>query len=333
MKSRAFRVDSTGLPTPLDHGFRDRAKGIAVPANRSRTLEWRRCLRQVHERGGTLEIAVASPGHGGAPSHPDDLRHRPHLIWRVRLLGISEQQIIVEQPCALGHLIPINAGTELIVVLSIGQNRWMFASHNEGSTSILTPDRRMTPGLRLTLPAEVQRCQRRNHYRVDTATLNLPHADLWPLLDPGSVLIAERACEIQHEIDSGRVNEAPGGGAFDHDSVMPEVGPKFGGLLLNLGGGGVGIRIPASETQSLLRHKIFWLRIALASDLKTPICASAKVVHTHIESNHDLYAGLAFDFSFNPSHQKFVVDQICRYIALQQRAQTQQAAVEPRKIA
>lgn len=320
------------LPTPC--GIRKRwSKGIAVPANRSRTLEWRRCLKQVHERGGTLEIAVASHSGDSQPSHPDDLQTSPHLIWRVRLLSIADKQIVVEQPSALGQMIQINPGTELIVVLSIGQNRWMFASRNEGATSAMAPDRRMTAGLRLTIPDEVQRCQRRNHYRVETATLSLPKADLWPLLDPKSVVVAERAYEIQHEIDTGRVSDGSTGGSFDYDSVMPEVGPKFSGVLLNLGGGGVGLRINPGESQSILRHKLFWMRIALPPDLKTPICASAKVVHTHIESNHDLYAGLAFDFSFNPSHQKFVVDQICRYIALQQRAQTQLTPMEQRKSA
>ncbi len=33
------------------------------------------------------------------------------------------------------------------------------------------------------------------------------------------------------------------------------------------------------------------------------------------------YAGMAFDFSFNPVHQRFVVEQIRRFIEIQQRAQ------------
>jgi ATP-dependent HslUV protease ATP-binding subunit HslU len=43
-----------------------------------------------------------------------------------------------------------------------------------------------------------------------------------------------------------------------------------------------------------------------------------------MESTHETYAGMAFDFSFNPAHQKFVVDQICRFIAMQQREQTRE---------
>ena len=62
-------------------------------------------------------------------------------------------------------------------------------------------------------------------------------------------------------------------------------------------------------------------RVLLTEDQVPSFCATGKVVHTHMESNHSMYAGMSFDFSFNPDHQRFVADQICRYIAVQQRAQ------------
>ena len=43
-----------------------------------------------------------------------------------------------------------------------------------------------------------------------------------------------------------------------------------------------------------------------------------KLIHTHMESSQHTYAGFAFDFSFNPGHQRVVVDQICRFTARQQ---------------
>src|SRR5262249_24763111 len=87
--------------------------------------------------------------------------------------------------------------------------------------------------------------------------------------------------------------------------------------------GGVGLRVSPEDSQIVARHKLFWMRINLLPALTTPVCATGKLVHSHMESNHDTYAGLAFDFSFNPVHQRFVVDQICRYISIQQKAQTQ----------
>ena len=191
--------------------------------------------------------------------------------------------------------------------------------------AIPSGDRRSVPALRLSMPESVQRCQRRNHYRVETP-LSLPRVDVWPLLDGRSVIPAERAHEIQFEIDMGRLAGHIDSLHMDFDSVMPEVGPKFTATLLNLGGGGMGLRVEPEGSVVLGRHKVFWLRFNLPPALKTPICATGKLVHTHMESNHDTYAGMAFDFSFNPSHQKFVVDQICRYIAAQQREQTQAMA-------
>jgi c-di-GMP-binding flagellar brake protein YcgR len=271
-------------------------------------------LKQVLERNGALEIAVANT--------PEDQSGAQHLVWRVRLLGLTDADIVVEQPSTLGQIISIGEGIELVVVLSIGQNRWMFTTKNLGLVNLALADRKSVGALRLAMPESVQRCQRRNYYRVDTAMLSLPVIEAWPLLDPKSVLVAERAYEIQYEIDMGRLaSRGEAAPAFDYDAVMPEVGPRFTGTLLNLGGGGVGMRVGAADAQTITRHKLLWLRFSLPPALSTPICATGKVVHTHIESNHDLYAGLAFDFSFNPTHQRFVVDQICRYIALQQRSQ------------
>ena len=304
-------------------------QGFTVPANRSRTLEWRRCLRQVFERNGALEIAVAQ--------NSAESEVAQHLIWRVRMLSLTENEIVVEQPVALGQLIQIDRGIELVVVLSIGQNRWMFSTTNLGVFQFGLSDRRTTPALRLKMPEHVQRCQRRNHYRVETASLTLPVVECWPLLDPRSVLVAERAYEIQYDLEQTRLRggDSAGSPPFDYDAVMPEVGPKFSGSLLNLGGGGIGLRVGPSDSQALARYKLLWIRLSLPPALTTPICATGKVVHTHIESNHDTYAGLAFDFSFNPSHQRFVVDQICRYIAVQQRSQVQNSGLpqEQRKTA
>lgn len=312
-----------------------------MPANRSRTHEWRRCLKQVHERGGALEIAVANTQPDGTAAG--------QLVWRVRIVALTETEIVVEQPATLGQLIPIDQGIELVAILAIGQNRWMFNARNLGHIGVPMGsggghgtgsggDRsRSIAAMRLTMPENVQRCQRRHHYRVETTSLSLPEVEVWPLLDPKSVLLAERAYEMQFENggpDETSSDPLLSSQGVEDDSVMPEVGPRFPATLLNLGGGGVGLRVGPDDAQVLSRHKLFWIRITLTPALATPICASGKLVHSHIESNHDTYAGLAFDFSFNPVHQRFVVDQICRYITMVQKIQTDRARqVAQRKIA
>ncbi|MCZ6836941.1 MAG: hypothetical protein O7G85_14285 [Planctomycetota bacterium] len=284
-----------------------------MPANRSRTTRWRRCLEQVHQRNGSLEIAISRDYDEGSEGQ--------HLIWRVRLLDLSESEVVVEQPMTLGQLIKIRQGIELVAIITIGQNRWMFTTTNLGDVDYQLNANKKVPAMRMVLPEKVERCQRRNYYRVETAALRLPEVEMWPLLDPKSVVIAERAnelCILENSNSGMAVDEAL---KPQLDEVMPEVGPRFNASLVNIGGGGVGLNIDPEDGYNLSRHKLFWIRITLSPELEHPICLTGKVVHTHMESNLSTYAGVSFDFSFNPDHQRFVSDQICKYIAVQQRNQ------------
>lgn len=284
-----------------------------MPANRSRTLHWRQCLRDISDRGGAVEIAVARDYEANEQGG--------HLVWRVRLIEVNEKDVLVETPMTLGQTIDLRDGVALVAIFSIGQNRWMFSTEVQGH-EVHRGGRHDVTALRLRLPDQVERCQRRSFYRVETAEVTLPEVQLWPLLDPKSVTMAERINEMQFmaEIDGGDTVTPPSA-EREGDLSLPEVGPRFSGRLLNLGGGGVGLRISGGDAATLNRHKIFWLRFNLPPELKTPICASAKLVHCHMESSQDTYAGMVFDFTFNPGHSRFVADQICKYIAMQQRAQ------------
>jgi len=282
-----------------------------VPANRSRTLHWRRCLEQIHQRNGAIEIAVAR-----------DLEDEgAHLVWRVRVLDLGEDEIVVEPPVALGQTIPLEEGVHLVACIAVGQNRWMFATQLLGMIEARRPTGYRGNALRLRLPATVKRCQRRDHYRVETAALNLPQVDVWPLMDPRSVVLAERMNELQIEPGNAATDYTLGG-----EDVMPEVGPRFVARLLNVGGGGLGLDVAPENHQMLARHKLFWLRFPLPPELELPICATAKLAHTHMQSNQHVYAGLAFDFTFNATHQRFVADQICRFIKRLQQQQLRRSA-------
>jgi c-di-GMP-binding flagellar brake protein YcgR len=288
-----------------------------VPAHRSRTSGWRRCLKQVHERRGALEIAIVR----GQES--EDTRH---LIWRVRLIALSDDEILVEQPTTLGQVIHLEPGIELAAILAVGQNRWMFTTSVLGLTQHGGRDHRKATAMRLVMPQTVERCSRRNYYRMETTALNLPEVEVWPLLDPKSVIVAERANELRFETDRDTASGGAAVGDVNPESTMPEVGPKFSATLLNIGGGGIGLRVRPQDAQALGRHKLFWLRFSLPPELTTPICATGKLAHTNVDSTQHTYAGLAFDFSFNPGHQRLVVAQVCRYItAMQRRAQADAA--------
>lgn len=289
-----------------------------MPASRSRTDRWRECLTQLQARGGALEITV--------PTAPGD-KPAASVLWRVRVLALDEETLTVEQPSAAGQVIELGDGLDLIAVMQIGQNRWMFHTR----TLPPAPGVPRNRGLRLMMPGVVERCQRRNFYRISTAELSLPNVECWPLLDPATVALAEVAnrAQILEMLSSGMTGLAPT--RPETDAVLPEVGPKFPAHLVNVGGGGAGLVVERSVAGALERCRLFWLRIDLTPHIPAPIAMTARLAHTHVDSTQNIYCGLAFDFAFNPSHRQFVVDQVCRYVGALQRHQM--AAATLRKVA
>lgn len=282
-----------------------------MPANRSRTDRWHDCLEQIRQRGGGLEFsvsraAVENAGTQGAPKNRGS-----DLIWRCRLLDIRENEIVVEQPTAMGQPLFIDKDVELVGVMAIGQNRWMFRTH----TLAPTPRLNRTGLMRVAMPKSVERVQRRQFYRVSAAELSPTKIECWPLLNPTTVGPAEVANRTAIE-DAERSGVAP---ASTDPTVLPEVGPMFHAQLVNIGGGGVGMMIDPAEAKSVDRARLYWLRIDLTPHIPVPLGVTARLVHNHMDSTQSTYAGLSFDFSFNPGHQSFVVAQMMRYIeALQQ---------------
>lgn len=279
-----------------------------MPASRSRTERWRDCLRQVYERDGAIEISIPSSRSPGEPGGAD-------LVWRVRITGLSDSEISVEQPTAAGRAIDLQPGVRLVAVLAIGQNRWMFHTRILG----VVPGRHGRT-LRLAMPQQVERCQRRNFYRISTAELNLPAVECWPLLDPMSVVAAEVANRalIMDLLES---RSPTGPSPAEEPPILPEVGPRITARLMNIGGGGAGLIVSQQDAAAADRARLYWLRVNLMPEIPAPIGMTARLVHTHIDSAQNLYAGMAFEWSFNPGHREFVIEQICRYVGLLQRRQ------------
>lgn len=283
-----------------------------VPANRSRTERYRELLQQIMERGGGIEFSLARPVSATA----DQLG--PDLVWRVRLLAIRENELVVEQPTAMGRVMPLQAGAELVGAIVVGQNRWMFHTRTIGVEQI-GAGRSPVYALRLAMPEGVERCSRRDFLRISTAELKLPSVECWPLLDPTSVGGAETA-------NRAMILEAERTGTFAIDEVsptqdsmlLPMVGPSFSAALINIGGGGVGLIVGRENQAAAMSHRLIWMRISLFPQIPGPIGVTARIVHTHLDSQQNTYLGVAFDFAFNPSHREFVVDQITRYLTRMQ---------------
>lgn len=294
---------------------------LRVPATRSRTENWRQCLNDLFQKGGAIEITLAqNADNAGSQQGGSD------LIWRVRVMGLSDKEILIEQPAALGHTIRLQDGIKLVGLIAIGQNRWMFKTSNLGETDIATANGRRLRVYRLNMPDRVERCQRRNFYRISTVGLTLPRVEVFPLLDPASAVIAETSnrCQILDMIDQ-RAGLGPDKPA---PAVMPEVGPMTNATLVNIGGGGAGLLFEHDESLKLDASVMYWLRIGLAPPVPAPLGVCARLKHTHIDSAQRVYAGMAFEFGHGPNHEKFVVDQLLRYVAQVQREQLKRTAID-----
>lgn len=280
-------------------------KGSPVPANRSRTDRWRQSLHNIYERGGGLEFAIKH----------DDADGVKDLVWRVRILGISDHEIIIEQPGAMGQSFRIDEGVELVGIMSVGQNRWMFSTRVVGKTLNETRAGAF-PALRIRMPDTVERCMRRQSDRTSIASLDLPRVECWKLLDPLSAVAVEVANRVQVE-ELARTGQTTG--ASDDQMALPSVGPKFEANLANLGGGGVGLVISKEHRSGVESGKVFWLRMDLRPTIPAPVVLTAKLAHTHIDSQQNIYAGMAFEFGINNQHKDFILKQISRYIGAMQQ--------------
>lgn len=272
-----------------------------MPAHRSRTERWRELLQQIADRGGGIEFSVARPEDANAGESQGD------LMWRVRLLHVTDSELLVDMPSAAGQPVHMVSGLELVAVMTVGQNKWIFRTRTIGQAPLF-PGSRAT-GLKLSAPEKVERCYRRDFLRVSTAELRLPHVDVWPLLQPSSVVMAE-AANKDRILEAIRTGTTPAEGS----EILPEVGPKFSAQLMNVGGGGVGLLVGKDDAAAAGRTKLCWMRVHLQPHVPLPLGITAKLVHTHLDSGQNLYVGAAFEFAFNPAHREFVVNQIVRYV-------------------
>lgn len=293
-----------------------------MPATRSRTENWRQCLQDLYQKGGALEITLPRYAEQASAEDQSSGDHA-NLIWRVRVIGLSDREIVVEQPVALGHAIQLQPNIELVGLIAIGQNRWMFRTVNLGEGVVPSGDGRSSRGYRLKMPDSVERCQRRNFYRISTIGLTLPRVDTSPVLDVASAALAEASnrCQILDMLDR-HVAACP---VNPGQCVLPELGPSVQGTLVNIGGGGVGLLYEPSEPANFDATQMYWLRINLQPLIPAPLAVSARLKHTHMDSSQRVYAGMAFEFGHSHGHEKFVVDQLLRYVAQLQRDQLKRA--------
>lgn len=286
-----------------------------MPAVRSRTENWRRSLDQLCAKKGSIELAL--PQYVEGEIMPTEESSARNIVWRVRVLDMNEKEITIDQPSAFGQSFELQNGIDLVGIIVVGQNRWMFRTKLLGKTE--------QGNLRINAPQEVERCQRRQFYRVATVGLSLPTVQTFALTNIDSARDAEIA--TRDRILQQRTGDTVGRIGLtlssDFDPTIPEVGPSVETLLLNLGGGGVGLLYRDEDASFGDAQRLLWLRIKLPPHLPYPLGVVGRVKHTHVDSMKRLYAGVQFEFGHHASYQRFVVDELCRYVAMAQRDQVE----------
>lgn len=291
-----------------------------MPANRSRTDRWRQVLHQIHDRNGGLEFTIDQGQHNSAQAPA------PDLVWRVRITQITDDAIYIEPPAAVGRTMQLEHGTPVVCVMAVGQNRWMFKSKIVSQGPAATPSRPAHRTLQIEMPFEVERCIRRNFYRVNAAEINLPRVQVYPLRDITSAVPAEHANAVLIKgLQQGVSKCMPG-----EDSLLrqlPDVGTPFTARLMNVGGGGVGLIIDRADAPALEQARVFWMQLDLQPQIPAPIGITARLAHTHIDSEQNTYAGMAFEFAHHPQHREFVVHQFTKYVdSIQEQLKVRKAA-------
>lgn len=285
-----------------------------MPASRRRGERWRETLDQIRERGGSLEITPDRRQGESFRSEPGEVVRTPppDLLWRVRVRQSGDDRILVEHPSALGRTIEIHEGQHLVCVMSVGQNRWIFTSKV----------RAVTPGrdgvLDLEPPERVERATRRTIERISTTQLNLPAVRCWLLRDPITAVPAQAASRDRIvDLLGTPPASRPVIAADELDalgSIAPDVGPGFRAELANIGGGGIGLKVAPSESSLVQSSKLYWTRLDFTPVIPAPLDLVSRIAHTHLDSEQNTYAGLAFEFGMDPAHKAFVADQIERYM-------------------
>ena len=296
-----------------------------LPASRSRTENWRRTLQQVCDRQGSVEIAIPRPGDAAWPNESEHSEPAVNLIWRVRLLAQRDDEIVIEAPSTLGERIDLSPGLHLIVVFSLGQNRWMFRTRTIGRLRWKINQAHSVPAIRLRAPDTVERCQRRQFYRVSTVGLMLPRADAAPLLDIPSAIPAEKA--IQTRIDMLREGSVAGFVGCEPPILLPEIGPGVSALLVNVGGGGAGLMVEGKSAGVFDHHRMFWVTLHLMPHLPAPISVVCRLAHVRLDSEQRRFLGMSFEFGHNPEYKRFIVNTLCHSVNEIQRQQLRRRAI------
>ena len=259
---------------------------------------WLEMLRELADRNGSVELtpiddsgegdqagATAAPT-GGPDQTATQAPPQTHTC-RARLLEVGrDQKLLVEMPPRPGAAQALRRAAAVhVLVMNHGQ-RWTGRSPVLGTQRYQLNERNHVLALQLGGTTDVRSAQRRRFYRANTAAIEMPN-----------VLLA----------------------AVD-DQLAKEIGP-LEARMLNISGGGLGLRLEGREVRQVLTGQVYCCRFQLPGDQEGMV-VNARIVHAEPTRDRALYLGMSFEFA-DDAHRQRVQDRIIRFTTRLEREQLQ----------
>ncbi len=155
------------------------------------------------------------------------------VVARSRILGLTDQNILIDTPQSGGRPLPIGKGRRLNVYFQTNNGQYEFQTQvTETRLRFDLNDEVKVLGCALRRPTSIQRGQRREDYRISLASLD------------------EIAAEL-HEV------------ADNKPDVCPLPSKRFRGRLVDISRGGVAVKVDASERRYFDQGQRFFLTATL----------------------------------------------------------------------
>lgn len=264
------------------------------------------------ERDGVVEItgqcAQRDPSANPDPSKIDPKRQQNVTqnvapSFRVRLFAYRPAGMVVDRPANPEEAHYFQQGAIVRMLVVDGSARWELMTTVSTRVKFRLNEHSVIPAIVLSRPHEVSSVQRREFFRVSTAAAKLPQVRLLP---------------VKHSIETTDSADAQPE-AF---GPQPELRP-FGGVLVNVGGGGMGVEVPAEVAFTLSLCTQYRCVVNLPS-MDKPLEVDCTLVHLETLTGGMHYLGLRFETGTVGARRR-VEDQICHFTSWLQRQQIQRS--------
>ena len=243
---------------------------------------WRAAFEKVSDFNGPVEL---TPTVSDDPVVPDP-------VIRSRLMRFDAKGITVERPDDVDDRRALRQGRRVELLLVDGNQRWMAVTEVVGFGELALNERMSVQTVELAAPRSVTSAQRRDYFRVSTAGIRMDPVTLHPAGEP----------------------QTEEGVMVDGLSKDP-----FDVAMVNLGGGGMGVRVQPPHVDAATYFSEFQAVLRLPvpdGGLSIP----AKVVHRQMSYNGTLYIGFNFEYD-GAAMKRQCEDVICHFTTDVQRQQ------------